>query len=510
MKRRAHRLISNAIYNLIPQFWFLALTIFTTPFVLHRLGVDAYGILSIVTIVAGYLAFLDLGFNLAVIKFVAAHDAKGESDEINRVTQTALAVFLVIAAVSATALFFLSGLLAWLLNVPQSLQADAVVALRLGAVSFALNLVMGVFSAVPRALQRFDIVNILNVVLGTLQIGGTVVLVATGFGLRAVVFWSCALSALSLVTYLIIAKRLLPALSIRPQFDRKKFRELFGFSGFVMASNFTGVAAANSEKLILGGLAPIAQVTYYTVPFNLVSRVLMLIPSNLYHILFPAFAAMSATDDRETLQKGYTRAFRFIFLAVAPISILLIVFGSDLLRLWIGIEMSREGGSVLAVLAAAILINAPAWVCVTVGQSLGRPSLVTAAQVIHLMALIVGGLIFVPRYGAFGGALAWLAGNMVGIPVLILLVNRYVLSLSTAKMLKETLMRPVLAVAPVLLVALALKPLVYGFISLAAASIIITFVYLVVVYFIAFDVDDRSLIKSFIITRRPALKSVAG
>src|SRR5688572_22480551 len=169
-----------------------------------------------------------------------------------------------------------------------------------------------------------------------------------------------------------------------------------------MASNFTGVAAANSEKLILGGLAPIAQVTYYTVPFNLVSRVLMLIPSNLFHILFPAFAAMSATEDRETLQKGYTRAFRFIFLAVAPISILLIVFGSDLLRLWIGFEMSREGGPVLAVLAAAILINAPAYVCVMVGQSLGRPSLVTAAQVIHLIALIVGGLIFVPRYGAFG------------------------------------------------------------------------------------------------------------
>ena len=103
-EKRAHRLISNAIYNLIPQFWFLALTFFTTPFVLHRLGVDAYGILSIVTIVAGYLAFLDLGLNLAVIRFVAAHDAKGETDEINRVTQTALFVFLVIAAVTSAAL----------------------------------------------------------------------------------------------------------------------------------------------------------------------------------------------------------------------------------------------------------------------------------------------------------------------------------------------------------------------------------------------------------------------
>src|SRR4051812_21289143 len=81
-ERRAHRLMANAVYNLIPQFWFLGLTVFTTPFVLHRLGVDAYGILSIITVVAGYLAFLDLGLNVAVIRFIAAHDAKGERNEI--------------------------------------------------------------------------------------------------------------------------------------------------------------------------------------------------------------------------------------------------------------------------------------------------------------------------------------------------------------------------------------------------------------------------------------------
>src|ERR1044071_4919545 len=116
--RRSHRLISNAIYNLVPQVWFLGLTIFTTPFVLHRLGVDAYGILSIVTIVAGYLAFLDLGLNVAVIKFIAAHDAKGERDEIRRVIETALFVFLSMAALTATALFFLSAVFARLLSVP--------------------------------------------------------------------------------------------------------------------------------------------------------------------------------------------------------------------------------------------------------------------------------------------------------------------------------------------------------------------------------------------------------
>lgn len=502
---RAHKVISNAIYNLIPQVWFLGLTVFTTPFVLHRLGVDAYGILSIVTIVAGYLAFLDLGLNVAVIRFIAAHDAKGETEEIVRVTQTALFVFLVMATVTAPALLFLCGSFARLLRVPDNLQADAVLALRLGAISFCVNLVMGVFWAVPRALQRFDIVNLLNVVIGTLQIAGTVVLLACGMGLLSVVVWGCLLSGLSLLIYVVVAKRLFPALRILPRFDAEKFRELFKFSGYVMASNFTGVASAQSEKLILGGLAPIAQVTYYAVPFNLASRVLTLIPSNLFGVLFPAFSAMAATEKQETIRQAYSRAFRVIFVAVAPVSILMGVFGADLLRLWIDDDMARFGGPVLAVLAGAVLINAPAWVSVTIGQSMGRPALVAAAQVVHLVALVISGLILVPLHGAFGAALAWLAGNVVGIPILVFLVNRYVLGFRASQMLKESLLRPVIAGAITLGVALVLKPIVHGAVSLSLASLLVSCVYLPLAYLVAFNHEDQNIIKTFAVTRYHAI-----
>lgn len=493
---RSHTVISNAIYNLLPQVWFLGLAVFSTPFVLHRLGVDAYGILSVVTIVGGYLAFLDLGLNVAVIRFIAAHDAKGETEEIIRVTQTALFVFLVIAALTATALVFSSRALARLLSVPVVLQSDAVMALRLGALSFGINLVMGVFSAVPRALQRFDIVNVLNVVVGTLQIVGTVILLALGMGLVSIVAWGCLLSGGSLIIYVVVAKRLLP-LRLRPHFDAQKFKELFKFSGYVMASNFTGVAASQSEKLILGGLAPIAQVTYYAVPFNLASRVLALIPSNLFAVLFPAFSAMGATETQETIRQAYSRAFRFIFVAVAPISILMGVFGADLLRLWIDDDMARFGGPVLMALSLAVLINAPAWVSVTIGQSLGRPALIAAAQVIHLAALIISGVILVPLHGAFGAALAWLAGNIVGIPVLVFLVNKYVLGFKTAQMLRQSLLCPVVAGALTLGVALALKPIVHGAVSLVLVSLIISLVYLAVAYLLAFNAEDQKMIKSF-------------
>jgi O-antigen/teichoic acid export membrane protein len=498
---RSHRLVSNAIFTVVPQLWFLVLAVFSTPYILRNLGADAYGILSLVTVLSGYLAFLDLGLNLAIIKFISAHHAKGEFDEITRVTQTAAFVFLSMTILSGSIIAFLSESLVGLVNIPEGLRSDAVVAFRLGALGFGINLVMGVYSAIPRSLQRFDLLSKVSFFVGTSQIIVTVLLLATGLGLRSIVAWGCLLSAFSLVIYVVLAKKLLPGVRLRPRFDAGKFRELFAFSGYVMASNGVSVAAAHSEKLILGGLAPISQVTYYSIPFNLVSRVTTLIPSNMNAVLFPALASMSATEPLVSIQKVYLRAFRLIFVCVTPVSILLVAFGDELLRLWIGDEMAINGGPVLAILSVAILINAPAWVSVSVGQSMGRPGIMVASSLAHLAVLIVSGIVLIPRYGAMGAALAWLMGNCLGVPVLVVLVNRYALGLNSLQMLREAVLGPTISLLIMLACALAVRRYVVGVPLLLVSSSFLTIGYAALAYLAVIDSQDRALLKTLIPNR---------
>jgi len=99
---------------------------------------------------------------------------------------------------------------------------------------------------------------------------------------------------------------------------------------------------------------------------------------------------------------------------------------------------------------------------------------VAASQVLHLITLIVCGLIFVPPFGAFGAALAWLAGNLIGIPVLVFLVNRYVLKFRTVTMLRESLLRPVVVASITLLIAYLIKPMVHGWLTLGLACGVVT------------------------------------
>lgn len=471
---------------------------FTTPYVLHQLGVDAYGILSLVSIVVGYLAFLDLGLNTAIIRFIAMHNAKGEPTEIARVTQSSLFVFLCLGCCACGALLMLSHPLARLLDVPPRMFEDTVFVFRVGAVGFGVNLVLGVFAAIPRALQRFDVVNILQLFLGTTQLAGTVTLLKLGFRLRELVVWGACVSCASLVLHAFVAKTLLPDVRFTPRLHRPKLKEMLSFSGYVMLSNITATGAANSERVMLGYLAPIAETTYYAVAANLATRILLLIPSNLSHVLFPEFAALGATAPLGMIQSAYSRVFKFIFMAVSPISILLAIFGKHLLTLWLGAEVSLHAAPVLAVLAAAILINAPAWVSVITAQSLGFSALVARAQLVHLAVLIVAGLALIPAHGALGAAYAWLAGNVVGIGCIVYLITTVAVGLRLREFLMDTLPKPFLVGILSLLVAVALDSRVSSWQSLVSCSVVVLGANGVFAYFVAFDREERGLVKSFL------------
>jgi O-antigen/teichoic acid export membrane protein len=468
------------------------------PYVLHQLGVDAYGILSLVSIVVGYLAFLDLGLNTAIIRFIAMHNAKGESAEIVRVTESSLFVFLCLGCFACGALLLLSHPLAKLLNVPPPLFEETVFAFRLGAVGFGVNLVLGVFAAIPRALQRFDVVNLLQLVLGTTQLAGTVTLLKLGFRLPGLVVWGACVSCVSLVLHAFVAKRLMPEVRFTPRLHRPKLKEMLSFSSYVMLSNITAIAASHSEKLLLGHLAPIAETTYYAVASNLASRILLLIPSNLSHALFPEFAALGATAPLAMIQSAYRRVFKFIFMAVLPISILLAIFGKRLLTLWLGAEVSLHAAPVLTVLAAAILVNAPAWVSVMAAQSLGFSALVARAQLVHLAVLIVAGLALIPAHGALGAAYAWLAGNVVGIGCLVYLITTVAVRLRLREFLMDTLPKPLLVGILSLVIAVALDSRVSSWPSLVICSMVVLGANGIFTYFVAFDREERGLAKSFV------------
>jgi O-antigen/teichoic acid export membrane protein len=61
----------------------MIISLITTPLVLNALGVTAYGLISLVSVIIGYLTVMDMGLDLPITKYQAEDQAKVDTGAAN-------------------------------------------------------------------------------------------------------------------------------------------------------------------------------------------------------------------------------------------------------------------------------------------------------------------------------------------------------------------------------------------------------------------------------------------
>src|ERR1700726_2064805 len=68
----------------------IAVGIFLSPFILHRLGDAAFGTWVLIFSVTGYYGLFDLGIRSSIIRYVSKYAATGDSNKLASFVNTAL------------------------------------------------------------------------------------------------------------------------------------------------------------------------------------------------------------------------------------------------------------------------------------------------------------------------------------------------------------------------------------------------------------------------------------
>jgi O-antigen/teichoic acid export membrane protein len=154
----------NTLLNLIGQALPLLVGVVTIPLVVHGLGTDRFGLLSLAWVILGYFTIFDLGLGRATTKYVAEALGKGESDQVPEIIWTAVTFQAVLGLVGALVLFGITDLLVEsVLKIPPQLFGEAKDTFHLLALSIPLVLVSSSFSGVMEAAQRFDLENAVRI-----------------------------------------------------------------------------------------------------------------------------------------------------------------------------------------------------------------------------------------------------------------------------------------------------------------------------------------------------------
>ncbi len=491
---RSHILIRNTLWNFLSQGWFLILAFVTTPYIIHKLGTDAYGVLSIVSVVIGYFGFLDLGLGQAIIKYVSEYYAKKDYDTIRKIISTALVVYFLMGLIGAIVVASLTGLLVTkLLKIPSNLTNISYFVFYIGALGFLINMPLNVFGSIPMALQRFDIANKIKMCFGSLQLLLTAFLLYLGYFLKQIVIMNLLVSMFSIFVYVLVSKKLLTQIRFKPAFDKNMFIKLFKFGGFVALSRITVQISTQINKFIIGVFLPISQLTYYVVPYNLGSKVQM-IPGSISTAIFPSFSELNTMNKKKTLKELYLRSTKYVVIATIPIILVFIIFARKFLYFWIGPEFAQKSTLPLQIITSGYILSCWAYTSVVAAQGLNRPDIPAKFQLGEAFLNVGLCFLLIPRWGIVGAALAWSSYRFILIPLLIFIVSHFLLHISVRQLLNYSFVKPLIIGIGIMVLAFFLTALIKSLLSLILTFVLLSMLYFLIVYFWDLEDMDKNLV----------------
>src|SRR5579859_442558 len=146
---RPRRIGSNIVFSGLGRAWSALLLFVTVPIVVHGIGTSAYGIFTLVSVILGYVAFLDFGLTASVVRSVSRHNSSGDRAALESAIGTAFSLLIALGAVGAVAIVLVSPLVAdVLLHVPARLRPDALFAFQIAGLGFGVNMMLVVFAGI--------------------------------------------------------------------------------------------------------------------------------------------------------------------------------------------------------------------------------------------------------------------------------------------------------------------------------------------------------------------------
>ncbi len=398
----------NSVYNGAAFTWPVILSFFVTPFIVHTLGPEKYGIYALVIAFIGFFGFLDFGVSPSLVKYTAEYHARKNFDFIGRLFNTAVFFYFLAGSVAALAIIIFGRYFAPnLFKVSPSNVELLQIVLYMAALGFLLNMVLSAFSALPGALQRFDITGKLNLIVSTFSVLLTVILLKLGGGLISIVVLGLSISFFAIFVYAAINRHLIPSLRFRPRIDRRALKLMLIFGGYATVSSVASTVLFQLDKFILASTLSAAAVAYYVIPGTLTIKIHGSIVA-LTTVIFPLSSSLLAEGNVERLQKLYIRATRIVFTLLALGITPMYVLAYSFLLQWLGQDFADKSTVVLQLLLATYSLLALTAIPFFVLFGAGKPKVAALFSVISGVLNIALLFLLIPSMGINGAALAYL------------------------------------------------------------------------------------------------------
>lgn len=394
------------------------------PFLVARIGVEAVGILTLVWALIGYFSLFDFGLGRALTQQISASLNSDRVRHVPSLAKSGLLFTLVTGVLGGVLLAALSGPMGhrWL-GISPALQDSAALSLCIAALGIPLTTVTTGLRGILEAYGAFRAANLLRLVLGVANFG-LPALCAVWFGPSLV--WMIASLVVArlvvLIGHWLAVNRLLAAGWQRTPFSRAQLATLFSFGAWMTVSNIVGPLMVTADRFIISALLGAQVVAYYTVPSEMLMRMLIL-PTALTTVLFPQLAALLVSN-RVAATKLYRQCLGWMALAMTPLCLATALLSHWGLSIWLGPAFADQSWLIVVILAAGIWLNSIAFVPFAAVQASGQVQRIAKIHVLELLFYIPVLIYAIQAFGLIGAAVAWVLRVGVDLAVMLQAAHR--------------------------------------------------------------------------------------
>lgn len=377
----------------------------------RELGIEEFGLFTLILSIVGYASIFDIGITRSVIREIAIY--KHNKKEVIKILSTSTLIILLLGILAAFLIIIFNIQITKLLKVSANIKEEFNLCLIIMSLSIPFFLVTQVWCSLLEGKEEFLKLNIYK------SISSTLVILLPAIGL----FWGQSL------TYVIIGlliSRIIAMLLIFKfckgyrfviAFDKLVFNRLITFGGWIAVSNIISPIMSYFDRFILANRMGSDVVGFYTGPSEAIARI-GIFPSAIARTIFP----MLSSNQMESFNIKKI-SYILIILSVLPFALFFAGFAEEILNLWLGDSFAASSSLVFQILILGLVFNSVAQVPFASIQASGNSKATALLHLIECLPYLVLLWWLIAHYGIVGAAWAWTIRMFIDMILLIVIDN---------------------------------------------------------------------------------------
>lgn len=331
------RIVKNTLILYLRMFLVLGVTLYTSRVILEALGVDNYGIYSVIAGVIGFLGFINNSMSLSVQRFLTFHIGKNEWTVVNTVFNMAIIIHIVIGLVIALILWFGGE---WIIQnylvIPSGSIDATIVLFRYVIIASVFTILQVPFIGLIVAHERMDILAITSIVDVVLKLIIAYALIY--FNSDSLQLYGLLLmiaSALILCTYIVVSLRCIKNVSIKFEWSTTIFKSLMGFSTWSMLGEIAWAFTLQGVSVIINLFFGVIGNAAYGIASQISAAVNRFVGS-FQMALNPQIIKRYAATEMKSMLSLVFSGIKFSYLLILLIAIPTFLGMETILKLWLG------------------------------------------------------------------------------------------------------------------------------------------------------------------------------